>query len=108
MDKLPTEENVGGALRYLAETDQDYARLVARVKALEFQVKTIKAIEYLDADGTVAERDAKSYASKTFRAFTEDYENAVADCETIKAKRKRAELTIEVWRSLNANRRQAV
>ena len=106
MNDLPDEKQVGAALQYMADTDAPCAKLTARVKALEFQCKTIRALEYLDATGTVAERDALSYASKVFRAFTEDYENAVAEHETIKARRKRAELTIEVWRSLNANRRQ--
>lgn len=105
-DKLPDESDVSRALKYLAETDELYARQTAHVKALEFQVKTIKALEYLDSEGTIAEREAKSCSSTAYRAFIEDYENAVASRETSAAKRKRAELIIEVWRSINANRRQ--
>ena len=104
--KLPGEQDISRALHYLAETDQNFARMTARVKALEYQVKTIKALEYLSATGTVAEREATAESSKSYRAWIEDYENAVADRETMYAKRKRAELTIDVWRSLNANRRQ--
>ena len=73
------------------------------MKALEYQVKTIKALEYLDSEGTIAEREAKSCSSAAYRAFTNDYENAVASRETTAAKRKRAELTIAVWQSINAN-----
>lgn len=106
MNDLPDEKQIGAALQYLAETDAPCAKLIARVKALEFQAKAILGMEFLDAEGTVAEREAKARASTAHRAFINDYENAVAECETIRAKRKRAELTIEVWRSLNANRRQ--
>tara|TARA_R110002020_G_scaffold145872_4_gene320163 strand:- start:190 stop:516 length:327 start_codon:yes stop_codon:yes gene_type:complete len=103
---LPTEANVSAALRSLTETDVEYGQLIARVKALEHQAKTIKALVFLEAIGTVAEREAKANSSGTFRAFVEDYQNAVADREIMGAKRKTHELVIDVWRSCNANRRQ--
>ena len=102
---LPTEKDIGAALHYLAETDEQFAREVARIKALEHEVKTIKGMAYLAAEGTVGDRDATSVTDPTYVAWTEKYENAYADMEIRRAKRKRAELTIEVWRSLNANRR---
>jgi len=103
---LPTEKDISNALVYLAETDEQYAREIARVKALEHEVKTVKALAFLDADGTMATKEAEAYASRNYIAWTEKYENAVADMHIRSAKRKRAELTIDVWRSLNANRRQ--
>lgn len=105
--RLPTEADVAKALHYLALTDEQCAKETARVKAMEFEIKTIKAISFLKATGTMAEKEAQAYADTGYQAWIEDYENAVADRETTAAKRKRAELTIEVWRSLNANRRQA-
>jgi predicted transcriptional regulator len=102
---LPTENDVSRALAYLAQTDESYARLVARVKALEHQGKVTLAERFLGSTGTVAEREAQSKASTAYKRFVEDYENAIADKEVEAAKRKRAELTIEVWRSTNANRR---
>ena len=103
---LPTEEDVGRALTYLAETDGPVAKLIARVKALEYEAKSIRGLVFLDATGTMAEKEAKAVSSSPYRAWIEDYENAYAECETIRAKRKRAELSIDVWRSLNASRRQ--
>ena len=103
---LPTETDVSRALTHLAATDGPVGVLRARVKGLEYQRKVIYGLAFLDATGTVGEREATAYASSTYRAFVEDYENAVAECETMAAKRKRAELTIEVWRSLNANQRR--
>ena len=105
MKELPNEDDVAKALTYLADTDIEYATNVARVKALDYQIKTIKALVFLDKEGSVADRTAKSESSQAYRAFVKDYETAVYDKEVVAAKRKRAELTIEVWRSLNSNRR---
>ena len=106
MSELPTEKDIGKALNYLAETDQPYAQHCAHVKALEYQVKTIKALVYLESTGTVEDKTALSESSEVYRAWVTDYEKAYCEMKTIDAKRKRADLTIEVWRSLNANRRQ--
>ena len=103
---LPDENEVEKSLKYLATTDEAYAKSTARVKALEYEVKTIKALAFLDAQGTVGERTAISEASSAFRAWINDYENAFADMKIMETKRKRAELVIDVWRSLNASRRQ--
>lgn len=103
---LPTENDISKALTYLAETDEPYAKAIGRIKGLEHQIKTIKAIGFLEAQGTVGERTAKSESSSQYIAFTRDYEEAVYEKETMAAKRKRAELTVDVWRSLNASRRQ--
>jgi hypothetical protein len=106
MHDLPTEDDICKALSYLALTDTYYATSIGKVKALEYQIKTIKALVYLETKGTIAEREARSHSSEAYRAFVSNYEDAVIERETISAKRKRAELTIEVWRSINANRRQ--
>jgi len=103
---LPTEDTVSAALQYLGETDEVRAKLSARVKALEYEAKSIRGLVFLDASGTMAEKEAKAVSSAPYRAWIEDYENAYAECETIKAKRERAVLSIDVWRSLNASRRQ--
>ena len=103
---LPSEDDVDKSLNYLATTDEAYAKSTARVKALEYEVKTVKALAFLDAQGTVGERTAISEASSAFRAWVQGYENAFADMKIMETKRKRAELNIDVWRSLNASRRQ--
>ena len=102
---LPKDGEVELALRYLASTDESFARLTAAVKALEHKAKVIRSQQYLSASGTVAEREAKALASQEYQDFVESYENIMADREIEAAKRKRAELTIDVWRSAGANRR---
>jgi len=105
VSELPTSQQVGKALQYLADTDESYARLTAAVKALEHKGKTIRATKFLGATGTVAEREAQSIASPEYAAFVEELENTTADREIEAARRKRAELTIAVWQSIGANRR---
>lgn len=103
---LPTEKDISKALDYLASTDEEEANARASVKALEERKKTIKAVAFLDADGAQGERMEKAYASEEYKLFIEQYENKIADHAFLSNKRKRAELTIEVWRSINANQRR--
>lgn len=103
---MPGEDDVSKALKYLAETDVPYAKVMAHVKAMEYQLKTIKGLSFLEAKGTVADRTAESESCLTYRTWVNDYENSYADMKIMDSRRKRAELTIDVWRSINANRRQ--
>ena len=102
---LPTEEIVGKALTYLADTDADYAEALSAVNAIEHQLKVLKAQEFLNASGTVAEREAVALTSEGYRQALDDLSEAVTTRDLLATRRKRAELTVDVWRSLNANRR---
>lgn len=101
-----SEDRLQKALTYLAETDQPSAESKARVKALEQRRKTVKGLAFLSSSGTMAEKEAKAYASQEYQDIVNDYENAVADAELYANKRKTEELIIEVWRSINAGRRK--
>lgn len=103
---LPDEDKVGKALQYLAETDGEYGQLVGAVTAHEHFVKVAKANAFLRADGSAAQREQEALASEEYRQAVEDLTNVTADRETIRAKRKRAELVVAVWQTCSANRRQ--
>ena len=94
------------ALEYLAETDEKYGRLKGSTAALEYIIKVAEAEGFIEADGPQGERQAKARSSEKYKKAVEDYRDVRTDMEIIGAKRKTAELTIEVWRSQNANRRQ--
>ena len=98
-------DDVSKALKYLAETDQPCAQAKGRVKALEYRLKVEKAREMLTATGTMAEKEATALISQGYTDLVDEYESAVIEFETIAAKRERAVLTIDIWRSENANRR---
>ena len=97
------------ALQYLIDTDVDAAKARAYMLGLDKQEKVILGLELLEQrgkEGTVPEKDAVARNSHEYKAWLEDYQNAVADYETYRNRRHTADLVIECWRSENANRRQ--
>lgn len=106
MNKID-ENQAHKAIHYLAETDEQAALAKANVSYLDEKKKSIKAIHFLEAEGANGVREQKAYASDDYKAYIEEYKDAVYAFETLKNKRLRAQLTIDLFRSLNANRRQA-
>ena len=101
-----SDERVEAAMNMLADTDVTAARAKAKVKALEVYGKTAKSFAFLDAKGTVAEREAAALTSTIYREWQKDYEEAIVESETLANKRASAAGEPEVWRSLQAIRRQ--
>lgn len=102
-------KSVEKAVRYLADTDESCAMAKARMLAGKEHIKTTLATCFLDAPGSsVKERESEAMASEAYRKVVDDYADAVADYETQKNKRLRAELTIEVWRSVNSAKAKGV
>jgi hypothetical protein len=97
---------ISTALQLLVDTDEICGRLKGSCDALEYQIKVMEATGYLEASGTQDERKSRARTTEAYIALTRDYGSARIDYEIIAAKRKTAELTIEVWRSVNANRRR--
>lgn len=94
------------ALAYLAETDVEYADAKGLLEELAISCKRMRQRAFTLATGTVAERNA--LAEDTPGVVESDYEwvAQVRAFEVLKQKRARAVLTIDIWRSLNASRRQ--
>jgi len=93
------------ALTKLSESSEDAAFAKSKVEGLKQKGKTKKAMAFLAADGTVAEREAKSVTSKSFEEWTEDLENAVAVSETFENTRKVDELIVRTYQTISANLR---
>ena len=93
------------ALNRLAQTSEEAAVAKSLVEGLKQKGKTVKAMGFISADGTVAERDAKSLSSKEFREWNDELENAVADSETYENKRKVDELIVRTYQTISANMR---
>lgn len=94
------------ALQYLASTDESCANARAFQLYMESKEKTILAMTILETSGTVSERESRARTSSAYLEWLEQYREAVADFELQRNKRKRAELTVECWRSENANLRR--
>ncbi len=90
----------------LADTDERYGRRSAYVKMGPYYTKLIKAKHFLDASGTVAERDAIAYASSEFTTYVDNLRDATIDLEILEAKRESWQREIDIWRTLSANRRR--
>jgi len=102
-----SDSQVDKAIKYMAGTDEQYGMLKGQKLGLEHRMKGEKALQFLKAEGSsAAEREAKAIDSESYRKMVEEYENTCIDLEVIGAKRKRAELTIEVWRTCAANQRR--
>ena len=107
---LVSEEKVEGILNYLAESDDDYGKLSARVKGLEKDEKIVVATGMLEArrfQKTIADAENEVRRSKEYKQWRETYENAVADYETMRANRGTAQVIWETWRTEQANLRRS-
>lgn len=105
---LPDEKQVEKALNYLAESEEAYARAVGRKERVDAELKVARDSAFLGADGTVAERQATAGTCVAYLQALAVVEEAYVDVELLKAKRQRALVTLEVWRSLNSNRRAGI
>ena len=100
-----SDERAEKALRYLVETDEEAARAKADLVAAEEKRKTVRAVEFLRNSGTVAEREALSMASEGYESAVTAIEEKTYTYEALRLKRASEALVIEMWRSLNANKR---
>ena len=100
------EAQMEKALHHLAGTDSAYAEAKMDLERAEILRKRVRAKIYMTADGTVPERNAQAELHPEVGDADDVYIAAVGKYEGLKASRQRAELIIEVWRSLNAARRR--
>ena len=100
-----TNDRLSECLDYLARTDQEAAELKADVERQEYMFKRQKALAFKLAEGTVADRNAIAETAGDTGVAAEKWFTAIKESETVRAKRQTAALIVEVWRSMNANRR---
>jgi DNA mismatch repair ATPase MutL len=94
------------ALDYLLQTDEEAARTKVVYEALYEQRKTIRAVQFLDAKGSAAERTEKALASKEYQEHLSLLKDAQIEFEIIRNKRFTNQSIIEMWRSVNSNQKK--
>lgn len=94
------------ALNYLKSTDIAAAKAKCLYEALDDQKKTVLAIVFMAAKGGAGERAKNAEGSEEYILHLDKLHNARLDFETLRNKRKSAELQIEMWRSVNSNQRK--
>lgn len=103
-----SEERAEAAVEFLRDTAERYGEARGYSEFCDANLRRVKALEMASKAGGVGEREAAAYASTAYGAALEDMQNAVADYETLRAKRDAAQMTIEVWRSQNSARKHGV
>jgi hypothetical protein len=100
-----SEERCSQALKYLAETDVRAAELKTDVARKEYAAELARKRVFLTADGNNEERKAIAETSPDVQTAEDRLAAAILDYERVRARRTTESLVIEVWRSVNANRR---
>ena len=100
------DDELEAAHNGLVDTDDRYGKRSAYLKMGPYYTKLIKAKDFLDASGTVAEIDAIAYNSTEFTTYVDNLRDATIDLEILEAKRESWQREIEIWRTLSANRRR--
>jgi hypothetical protein len=101
-----SREQVGDAVRFIGETDHDYASAKTEVERSTWLCKHVRALVYETTDGKVDERKQAVERSDRVVQAEERRLNAVLAFEKLKAERETKQLIIEVWRSVEATRRR--
>lgn len=94
------------AMTYLAETDEAFAQAKTEVLRAEILCRRIRARVFVGEEGNIETRKAKAEQFPEVIKADEDFCTATLTFETLKAKRSRAEIVIDVWRSVEASRRK--
>jgi len=94
------------ALDYLKSTDTPAAKAKCLYEALDDQKKTVLAIVFMGSKGGAGERAKNAEGSEEYINHLGKLNDARLDFETLRNKRKSAELQIEMWRSVNSNQRK--
>lgn len=102
---MVTDETMEKALNYLAQTDERVGSLKANVARTEYLAKLKESGHFLQAEGNIEERKASARVTVEVQSEWDLHFKAIAEYEKIRARRERAIIVCELWRSINANRR---
>lgn len=90
---------------------RDNAKRHGQVKALalfaEYKVKRARAVAFMEAEGTVAEREAKAWVVPEVWAAVEEQRDATAEEVELRDKMEAADLTFRTWQTQRADSRRS-
>ena len=91
------------AIEYLAESEQEYARLKALVKYAPERLKMyLSNLEMESDEPTQAGKKTAALAHSEYEQTVNSFETITQEYNEIAEKRRRAELMIEMYRSVNS------
>jgi regulator of protease activity HflC (stomatin/prohibitin superfamily) len=99
------DETVHAAFDALEAHAQPAAAARAMRERREDERKSVRAKAFLEASGTVAEREARAILSEDYRQACERFYAAVEADEEYRNQRSKCECVIEAWRTVQSNYR---
>lgn len=100
------DANIEQALDYIRDNAHLIGQLRGQKAYLEHTIKIERGQRFLDAEGTVGEREAWAWTDAAVKKLVDEYRGCITELATIETLFKAAELKVEVWRTQNANQRR--
>jgi hypothetical protein len=102
-----SEKRLEEALAYISNTDEDQAKFSAGLDYLKDKSKRDKALHILNNnhDSSVTMKEQRYYASDSYKTHIEEKQALAEKVNELDNKRDKEQLIIDVWRTLEASRR---
>lgn len=108
-NRIVTDDEVGNALRWLAENAADIGAARARMVKAGHMIKHVEALLFLASEEkTVDAKKASVRVSERWLKATDEEADAAGEFEKMKALREAANARVEAWRSETATLRTNV
>ncbi len=91
---------------FMVDTDDMFGELSASIEAYDYLLKQAKAFAFLEASGSVAEREATAITSDGYQELVKKLEIVRKDFFIIKAKRATADMQTRLYQTKSANSRK--
>jgi CRISPR/Cas system CSM-associated protein Csm4 (group 5 of RAMP superfamily) len=102
-----TEKRLEEALKFISETDEEHAKLSSGLEYLKDKSKRDKALNIInnDTDNSISLKEQRFYASDVYKQHIEEKAALAEKVGAMENKRAKEQLIIDVWRTLEASRR---
>ena len=102
-----SEKRLEEALGYISSTDEEQAKLSAGLDYLKDKAKRDKALHVLNnsEDNSITMKEQRYYASNSYKSHIEEKQALAEKVNSLDNKRDKEQLIIDVWRTLEASRR---
>ena len=100
------DSRVEKAVQFIRDNADLIGQLRGHKSLLDHKIKIERSQRFLDADGTVGEREAWAWTDTAVFALVNELRDCITEMDTVATRFKAAELLIEVWRTQQANTRR--
>ena len=103
-----TDQQAEKALDYIRDNAEAYAIAKAQTRQIDHYRKIKRSQLFLEATGTVAEREAKAEASPEYKELVDGLASSEETENKMKWLLVAAQTKLDVWRTMSANERKAL